>query len=97
MSTSYKMPVPYRGQTVLWYEGGVRNEDRATPAVVLVESHSSLRLRVLGFDGTFDKECVRHLDDPIAKEYDKINEGGWDFCSPDKAKSAAAEINVKAK
>lgn len=88
----YRMPVPYRGQIVLWYEGGVKNEDRAAPAVVLVENHSSLHLRVLGPEGNFDKTCVKHVDDPTAKEYDRIQEGGWNFTTNFRPATRTSEL-----
>ncbi len=77
--TEFRMPSVFRGQVVLWYEGGTRDESRACPAIVKVESHSSLHLKVFGLDHDFDQTCVRHMADPYAKEYDRINEGGWDF------------------
>ena len=85
--SDYRMPAAYRGQIVLWYEGGVKNESRACPAIVKVESHSSLHLRVFGLDSDFDKECVRHVGDPNAKEHDRINEGGWDYTDADRVKA----------
>ena len=80
--SDYKAPVPHRGEIVLWYEGGTRNEARACPAIVKVENHASVHLKVFGIDHDFDQLCVKHMDDPNAKEYDRINEGGWDFCKP---------------
>lgn len=80
--SDYKMPLPFRGEIVLWYEGGVRDESRACPAIVQVESHSSLHLKVFGIDRDFTLTCVRHMDDPNAKEYDRTSEGGWDFTKP---------------
>lgn len=76
---NYKMPQCFRGQIVRWYESGVKDDSRACPAIVLIENHSSLHVRVFGVEGNFDKTCVRHVNDPNAKEYDRINEGGWDF------------------
>lgn len=90
-TSDYRMPVPYRGQLVLYYEGGVRNEDRACPAIVKAESHSSLHLHVFGQDNQFDVTCVRHLDDPNTKEWDKIENGGWDFNFHDRARTSTVQ------
>lgn len=76
---NWKMPLAPKGLVVLWYEGGVRNEERAAAAIVKASSHSTVHLRVFGIDSDFDKECVRHMGDPLAKEYDRFNEGGWDY------------------
>lgn len=75
----WTMPAVYRGQIVLWYEAGVKDDSRACPAIVTVESYASLRLRVFGMDRDFTKECVRHISDPNAKEYDRLAEGAWDY------------------
>lgn len=75
----YRMPQPHVGQIVLWYEAGVRNDQRACPAIVKVVSQSSLHLFVFGIDRTFDADCVRHLNDPLAREGERIDQGGWDF------------------
>jgi hypothetical protein len=80
---SYKMPQCYRGQIVRWYDGGVKDDSRACPAIVLVENHSSLHLKVWGLDGDFQKECVKHVSDPNAKEIERVDNGGWDYTEKD--------------
>ena len=93
----YKMPQPYRGQIVLWYESAVREDGRACPAIVKVDNHSSLHLHIYGLDQQFDITCVRHLDDPNTKEWDKLENGGWDFCKPDRVPGAFQTQNNVAK
>lgn len=77
----YKVPVPFRGQIVLWYPNGCRNEESACPAIVKVNGHSSVHLKVFTIDREVDYTCVRHMDDPNAREYDRIEGGGWDFAN----------------
>lgn len=76
---------PYVGQIVLWFEGGVRDYDRACPAIVLSIHYGSVFLLVHGSDRDFRLEGVRHMDDATTRESDRISEGGWDFCLCDKA------------
>ncbi len=78
MSKDYEMPQAHRGQTVLWYEGGVKNHDQSFPAIVKVEGYSSLHLYVFG-DRPFDMDCVHHIADPNLKEGERTTQGAWDF------------------
>jgi hypothetical protein len=77
----FTMPKVFRGQIVLWYQQGVRNESTACPALVKVEGQSSLHLKVFGIDGELDYTCVRHMDDPNAREYDRTENGLWDHAN----------------
>ncbi len=79
----FEMPAAYRGQIVLWYQNGVVNDDTACPALVKVDGRDSLHLKVFAIDCELDYTCVRHVSDPNAKEYDKIQNGTWDFVEPD--------------
>ncbi len=80
--SDYRMPTVRRGEIVDWYEGGVKNDELAKPAVVLVATGGSLHLKVFDPNRDFTKECVKHVDDPNIKEYDRIQEGCWDFPLP---------------
>jgi hypothetical protein len=78
VKSEVKMPVVRRGDVVIWYEGGVRNEERSAPAMVLKVQHNSLSLRVFGLENDLRFDCVKHMDDPYAREYERATEGGWD-------------------
>lgn len=80
--SDYKMPAVRRGEIVDWFEGGVRNDERGCAAIVKVVGHNTLHLKVFGLDHDFDQTCVKHIDDPAAKEYDRVQEGGWDLPKP---------------
>lgn len=71
---------PYVGQTVLWFEGGVRDYNRAAPAVVIRLHYGTVFLLVHGIDHDFRLEGVRHMDEAGVKEADRLESGGWDFC-----------------
>jgi hypothetical protein len=80
--SDYRMPAVRRGEIVDWYEGGVKDENLARPAIVLVATHGSLHLKVFDASRDFTKECVKHVSDPNIKEHDRIDEGCWDFVPP---------------
>ncbi len=80
--SNYRMPAVNRGEIVDWYEGGVKNDALAKPAIVLVSTHGNLHLKVFDANRDFTKECVKHISDPTMNEHDRIDEGGWDFCPP---------------
>lgn len=79
---SWRMPHTYIGQTVLWYEGGVRSEATAFYAHVSKVSARGLALHIWRGDSTVPmiRECVRHMDDPKAREDETVVEGRWDYC-----------------
>lgn len=96
--SDYRMPTVRRGEIVDWYEGGSKNDDLAKPAIVLVATQGSLHLKVFDTNRDFTKECVKHIDDPFAKEYDRIQEGCWDFAKPIYANQAVnSQFAQKAK
>lgn len=93
--SNYRMPQSHTGQIVLWYDMGVADDTRACPAIVKSTSQSTLHLKVFGIDGEFDRTCVRHVSDPFSKEFDRIQEGGWDYTVPDRMRNPTKPIESK--
>ena len=85
--SSYRMPEPCNGQTVLWFPSGQRDvgEYPNFPAVIVRKAFNSVELNVLRPDATtLFLIGVRHADDPNVRDHDLEN-GSWDFTDWDKA------------
>ncbi len=79
---AYIMPKAYKGQMVLWYEGGVNSDSSACAAIVTQVDVRSLWLHIFKADSSAARirTCVRHMNDPHAREAERVDEGGWDYC-----------------
>ncbi len=81
----FLMPRVYIGQIVCWYEGG--SKGREPQAAIVTATHQrSLNLNI--FDqrsyNMRVRDGVRHLNDPDARDSEKIEVGLWDFTARDK-------------
>lgn len=79
---AFAMPKPLKGQSVLWWPHGVRQDGYDEIGYVLRISGRNVRLR-LG-DGRV-VAAVKHCDDPKLKLNESQREDGcWDFTDADK-------------
>lgn len=76
----YVMPVPQRGQAVMYYPNGVVGAQNAMVGYVLSVSRANIELNVAGML----RETVCHQSDPVVKENQFARKCGvWDFSPRD--------------
>ena len=78
---AFVMPKPARGSSVVWFPGGQRTKEFEVGFVTGV-GRSAVQLRLAS---GYNKESVRHADDPrlLLNEHQREN-GAWDFTDSDK-------------
>jgi hypothetical protein len=73
---SFKMPVPPRGQSILWYPSGLKSSKAEIGFVLRVGARNI----VINLASGLARESVRHVDDPKLQTSVEQREGGaWDF------------------
>ena len=80
--TQKKTPHVNIGDTVLWFQGGIRDARRVPmPAFVTRINVGSLGLNVINCNNQMMQcaEGVKHIDDKTAQESERIMDGAWDI------------------
>src|SRR5687768_11886986 len=77
----WRMPEAGVGQTVLWHPSGLRGDREPLAAIASQVNHRSLSLHIMDAESSVFKvrACVRHVDDPEAKDDDRLDNGAWEY------------------
>ena len=95
---AFTMPVPMRGQSVLWYRSGLKGGHAEVGFVLKVGTRNI----VLNLASGLAQDTVRHIDDPkLQLSVEQRGSGAWDFTDDWKTIQAlrkeVSELNASVK